>query len=105
MKLKVTSVRGRRYVDCSTSDCFPDGFWEPGKVNFRTVDEFPVESLPQAEFEQFGHATAYSVAGLSLRSARERFGPVKKGDVVEVEPRSTRRNRAMRKSGTFQVYV
>ena len=105
MKLKVTSVKGGRYVDCSSSDCFPDGFWEPGRVNFRTVDEFPVGSLPQAELEQFGHSTAHGVASLSLRSAKERFGMVKEGDVVEVEPRSTRRNRAMRKSGTFQVYV
>lgn len=105
MKLKVTSVRGRRYVDCSVSDCFPDGFWEPGRVNFRTVDEFPVGSLPQAGLNQFGHETARGVAVLPLRAAEERFGAVKRGDVVEAEPRSTRRNRAMRKSGTFQVYV
>lgn len=105
MKLKVTSVRGGRYIDCSISDCFPDGFWEPGKANFRTMDEFPVESLPQAELEQFGHETAYGVASMSLRTAGQRFGRVHVGDVFEVEPRSTRRNRAMRKSGTFQVYV
>ena len=105
MKLKITSIKGAEHVDCSLSDCMPDGFWRPGKVTLRTVDEFPVSELPEAEFEQFGHTVAYGTMSMSLRRAKRMFGVVRKGDVVEIKNFKFRRNRAMRKAGTFQVYA
>ena len=107
MKIRIMKIRGGRYVDCSLSDCMPDGYYEPGRASLRTVDEFPVSELPQAECEQFGHETAYGLSKIPLRSAMHLFKAkrLEVGMEIDVEPKGIRRNREMRKCGYFRFYV
>ena len=105
MKMAVTRIKAAEYVDCSISDCFPDGFWQAGRVSLRTVDPVPVSELPEADCVQFGHETAHGCATLSLKTAKKMFGIVHVGDVFEVKPKGIRRNREMRAAGTFRVYL
>lgn len=112
--MRVTGVRETKYVDCSISDCFPDGFWEAGYVSLRTVGEYPVSGLPGSECRQYGHETAYGWTRASfkrIRSLLERQGNlnadglVHVGDLVDVEPAGMRRNKEMRRCGNFRVYL
>jgi len=107
MKLAITSIKASEWVDCSISDCFPDGFSTPSCVMFHTTEEYPVSGLPGAEYEQYGHAAARGWTRTSIRTARKllRKKHIEVGDVIDITPVGMFRNRAMRKMGTFRVYI
>ena len=114
MKFRVTKIKQRHYVDCSISDCFPDGYWEAGYVNLRTVDDFAVSDLPGASNEQYGHDTAFGTVKTSIRKVKEALRKsglvhpddlIHVGDLVDLPITSIRRNKAMRREGSFQVYL
>lgn len=107
MQITISSLHSARYVDCSISDCFPDGYWEAGYASLRTVEDAPVADLPQSDREQFGHETASGWCRVSLGTAKRLFGVdrLEVGMVADIAPSGTYRNRAMRKAGTFRFYI
>ena len=107
MQITLSSLHSAHYVDCSISDCFPDGYWKAGCASLRTVENVPVSDLPQADCEQFGHETAGGWCRVSLRTAKRLFGVgrLEVGMVADITPNGVRRNRAMRKMGTFRFYI
>ena len=107
MKIKITKIHSARYVDCGLSDCFPDGFWDAGYASLRTVEDVPVTRLPQSDCAQFGHETAGGWCRVSLGTAKWLFrtSRLKVGMVADIIPSGIRRNRALRKAGTFRFYI
>lgn len=94
----VTRVEEARYVDINDWT----GYHVPGKVILHTVDRIPVDQLPGAKLEQYGHVDASGSARISFREARRLLGgDAKVGDTVVTDAEPIHRSNGMRKAGIF----
>jgi hypothetical protein len=98
----VTRVEEARYVDVNDWT----GYHVPGKVVLHTVDQIPVDRLPGAELEQYGHTDAEGHARLRLREARRLLGrDAEVGDFIVADAGVEHRNNGQRKAGVFYCRI
>lgn len=101
LKFVVTRVIKPDYVELNSFS----GFHVPGRVNICTVERIPVDQLPGADLEQYGHQDAQGFSRLNIREARRLLGhDARAGEVFEAEARVNHRNRGMRKGGSFECH-
>lgn len=98
VELVVAKVQSPGYVELNDFS----GFRVPGKVVLRTVDPVPVNLLPAADLNQYGHVVADGSVRIHPKDAERLLGrEPKKGDRIVVETAVAYRNRGMRKGGFF----
>ena len=98
IELVVTRVKSPSYVELNDFS----GYRVPGRVSLRTVNPVPVDQLPGATLNQYGHTTAVGSAQLHPEDAKRLFGHMpRRGDRIVVETAVAHRNRGMRRGGTF----
>lgn len=98
LELIVTRVQSPGYVEMNDFS----GYRVPGKVVLHTVKDVPVDRLPGADLEQYGHAVAHGTARIHPKDAERLLGHrPRKGDRVTVETGIAHRNRGMRRGGFF----